>query len=104
MLAAGPWSAEIASWLGYKIPMAWERGFHLHLKNDSAPPLGRAIHDIDGGFVMAPMQKGVRITTGVELADRDAPANIKQVNAAIALARTAYRLADPVESTPWIGR
>ena len=26
VLAAGAWSAEIASWLGYRIPMLWDGG------------------------------------------------------------------------------
>jgi D-amino-acid dehydrogenase len=104
VIAAGPWSAEIASWLGYDIPMAWERGYHLHLEPDTAPLLGRAIHDVDGGFVLAPMRKGIRISTGVELTARDAPTNHKQVSNALKKAREAYRMKAPVESNPWLGR
>ena len=62
VLAAGAWSAEIASWLGYDIPMLWERGYHRHLEPAKAEPLKRAIHDVDGGFVMAPMQTGIRLS------------------------------------------
>ena len=34
VLAAGR-SAEIAGWLGYDIPMAWERGYHLHFESQT---------------------------------------------------------------------
>jgi D-amino-acid dehydrogenase len=35
--------------------------------------LGHPVRDADGGFALAPMSKGVRLTTGVESADRHAP-------------------------------
>lgn len=104
VLAAGAWAKEIASWLGYNIPMLWERGYHRHLKPSSAPPLNRAVHDIDGGFVMAPMQTGVRITTGVEMADRDAENNYAQLDAAIADARANHGYGATVDDKPWMGR
>jgi len=104
VLAAGAWSAEIASWLGYRIPMLWERGYHRHLEPAKAPALKRAIHDIDGGYVMAPMQTGVRITTGVEMRDRDAEMNTSQLDAAIQDARSHHGFGEPVDAEPWMGR
>ena len=104
VLAAGAWSAEIASWLGYKIPMVWERGYHLHLAPGDAPALQRPIHDIEGGFVVAPMQRGLRVTSGVEITDRDAPPNYQQINQSVAMAREIYPMKDPVDEKPWMGR
>ena len=69
-----------------------------------APALKRAIHDVDGGFVMAPMQTGVRITTGVEMRDRDAPPNYTQLDASISDARKNHGFGDPVDAEPWMGR
>ena len=65
VLSAGAWSAEMASWLGYHIPMVWERGYHVNLQPGEAPALNRAIHDIEAGFVMAPMKAGLRVTSGL---------------------------------------
>ena len=104
VLAAGAWSAEIASWLGYRIPMLWERGYHRHLEPADAPALKRAVHDVDAGFVMAPMQTGVRITTGVEMRDRDAPPNYTQLDASISDARKNHSFGEPVDAEPWMGR
>ena len=104
VLSAGAWSAEMASWLGYHIPMVWERGYHMHLQPGEAPALHRAIHDIEAGFVMAPMKAGLRVTSGVEFTDRDAPPNFQQINQAVAMARQAYDMKDQIDQTPWMGR
>ncbi len=104
VLAAGAWSPELASWLGYRIPMKWERGYHRHLAPSNAAPLRRAVFDVDGGFVMAPMQDGVRITTGVEMTDRDAPPNYAQLDGAIKEARHHHDFGDTVDAEPWMGR
>jgi D-amino-acid dehydrogenase len=103
VLAAGPWSAELASWLGYDIPLKWERGYHRHLTPSDGPALNRAVHDVDGGFAMAPMQTGVRITTGVEMTDRDAAPNFTQLDAAISDARSNHHFGDAVDDEPWMG-
>ena len=102
VISAGPWAAEIAGSLGYRIPMAWERGYHLHLEPGKG--INRPIHDVDAGYVMSPQQQGVRITSGVELADRDAPMSFLQIFRAVALAREAVELGKTVEDTPWMGR
>jgi len=104
VLAAGAWSAEIASWLGYQIPMAWERGYHMHLQPGDGPALTRPIHDIEAGFVMSPMDQGMRVTSGVELTDRDAPPNYRQIDYSVTMARQAYDMKDRLDQTPWMGR
>ena len=104
VIAAGAWSAEVAGWLGYSIPMKWERGYHRHLTPADGPALKRAIHDVEGGFVMASMQGGVRITTGVEMTDRDAPPNYAQLDGAIADAQSNHAFGAPVDDAPWMGR
>jgi len=104
VLAAGAWTAEIARWLGYDLPLGWERGYHLHLAPADGPQLNRAVNDMDGGFVIAPMQQGVRITSGVELTDRDAPPDYKQIRTSVAMAREAHDMKAELETEPWMGR
>ena len=104
VLAAGAWTAEIAGWLGYDLPLGWERGYHLHLAPADGPQLNRAVNDMDGGFVIAPMQQGVRITSGVELTDRDAPPDYKQIRTSVAMAREAHDMKAELETEPWMGR
>jgi D-amino-acid dehydrogenase len=104
VLAAGPWSPDIAATAGYRIPMRWERGYHVHLDPRDGRAPSRAVHDVDGGYVMSPQLLGVRVTSGVELTHRDAPPNYGQIEAAAALAREAAGLGEAVEETPWMGR
>ena len=105
VLTAGPWSGEIAAWLGYKIPLMWERGYHHHLQpQEDKPQLKRAVHDIDGGFVMTNMSAGVRITTGVELAERDAKPNYRQLNDAVADVQHNHGFGAATADAPWMGR
>ena len=104
VIAAGPWSSEIAGWLGYDLPLAWERGYHMHLEPGEGPQLNRAVHDVDGGFAIVPMQQGVRITTGVEIAARDAPPNYSQVTRSVELARDGHEMKGEIDETPWMGR
>jgi len=59
--------------------------------------------DEDFGYVLAPMRRGVRLTTGVEFAHPDAPANPTQIVRAERRAREIFDLGTPVETTPWLG-
>ena len=104
VIAAGPWSADIANWLGYDLPLGWERGYHMHLAPGDGPQLNRAVHDVDGGFAIAPMQQGVRITTGVEITHRDAPPDYSQVTQSVAVAREGHDMKGEIDETPWMGR
>lgn len=86
VVALGPWSAELLRPLGYRVPLAFERGYHQHFAPNPARKLLRPIHDADGSFVMTPMEQGIRVTCGVELAARDAPSNFSQLDTVVPLA------------------
>ena len=73
VVALGPWSDDVFRPLGYDIPLAVKRGYHMHYGTQGNATLGHPVRDADGGFALAPMTKGIRLTTGVEFADRDAP-------------------------------
>ena len=77
VVALGPWSAELLRPLGYRVPLAFERGYHREFKPNPARPLRRPIHDAEGGFLMTPMEHGIRVTRGVELTARDAPSSLR---------------------------
>src|SRR3546814_19205330 len=49
IVAAGPWSGEIAAKLGYDVPMFWERGYHQHLEPGQGAAMGRPVHVVDEG-------------------------------------------------------
>ncbi|MEH2586874.1 NAD(P)/FAD-dependent oxidoreductase [Bradyrhizobium sp. AZCC 1721] len=94
--ALGPWSADLLRPLGYRVPLAFERGYHREFKPNPVRALRRPIYDIDGGFIMTPMEQGIRVTSGVELTDRDAPSSFDQLDQVVPLARGVVEFGDAV--------
>lgn len=104
VVALGPWSAEMLAGIGLNVPLAWERGYHMHYAPPGDVPLQRPIYDTAGGYVLSPMQDGLRLTTGVELTGRDAPPNLAQLDMAEKSAREALALGPRLEEKAWMGR
>ncbi len=103
VIALGPWSNDLLSQLDCKLPMAYERGYHQHFSTSAQQPLNRPIHDVDGSYVLTPMEQGYRLSSGVELKERDAPPSPVQLEAVIPNARRAFPLDHPLDQ-PWLGR
>lgn len=101
--ALGPWSRDLFGRLGYAFPLAFKRGYHMHYAVADGPGLTHPVCDPDSGFVLAPMSRGVRLTTGVELAERDAPRDDRQLRQAEAQARRLFPLGAPLDAEPWLG-
>jgi D-amino-acid dehydrogenase len=76
----------------------------MHYKPDGNAVLNHPVLDVDGGFVLAPMTKGIRLTTGAEFAARDAPPTPVQVDRTEPLARDIFPLGRRVDPEPWLGR
>jgi D-amino-acid dehydrogenase len=103
VVALGPWSPDYLAPLGIKIPMAFERGMHQHFSLREGTQLMRPIYDVSGGYVLAPMANGVRLSTGVELAARDAAANPTQLALATRAAQNVLPLTASPAHSPWLG-
>jgi len=103
VIAAGPWSAELIKPLGYHIPMFPMRGYHQHFKVTPKNALSHSLLDVDKGFVMGAMEQGIRVTTGAEMANLDAPKKFAQLEAVLTHARKLVPLEDAVESEAWCG-
>jgi len=102
VVALGPWSADLLRPLGYRVPLATERGYHQEFKPNPARQLLRPIHDSEAGFLMTPMEQGIRVTSGVELTARDAPSSFAQLDAVVPAARSVVEFGDAV-GEPWRG-
>jgi D-amino-acid dehydrogenase len=59
--------------------------------------------DADRGFLLAPMNRGIRLTTGAEFARRDAPPSPVQIARTLPLARELFPLGEAIEPEPWMG-
>ena len=102
VVALGPWSADLLRPLGYRVPLAFERGYHREFKPNPARSLQRPIHDAEGSFLMTPMEQGIRVTSGVELTARDAPSSFAQLDQVVPLARGVVEFGEAV-GEPWRG-
>jgi D-amino-acid dehydrogenase len=102
VVALGPWSSDLLAQLGYRVPLASERGYHREYTPNPARQLLRPIHDAEHAFLMSPMQNGIRVTSGVELTMRDAPSNFSQIDAVEGLARGVVEFGNAVGDT-WRG-
>jgi D-amino-acid dehydrogenase len=103
VVALGPWSDLVFRPLGYSIPLAVKRGYHLHLESRGNAVLNHPVLDSDLGYLLAPMNRGIRLTTGVEFARRDAPPTPVQIQRALPRAHALFPLGDAVDAKPWIG-
>ena len=101
VLALGPWSDGVIRTLGYRFPLFIKRGYHQHYT--SSAQLRQPILDAERGYVLAPMQSGLRLTTGAEFAPINAPPTPVQVAKAEALAREWIDLGQPLSEPPWLG-
>jgi D-amino-acid dehydrogenase len=103
VVALGPWSDLVFRPLGYSIPLGVKRGYHLHLAPRGNAVLNHPVLDSDLGYLLAPMNRGIRLTTGVEFARRDAPPNPIQIEQALPRAHALFPLGEAVDAKPWKG-
>ena len=103
VIAAGPWSNELIRPLGYDLPLFPMRGYHQHFKINEQNTIHHSMFDMDKGFVMGPMQQGIRITTGAEMTTMNAPKNFGQLNTVLKLAKKILPLDNAVEAEAWAG-
>jgi len=104
VIALGPWSAELVRKFGYRLPLQVKRGYHMHYSTLNGARLNLPVLDAEAGYVIAPMTRGIRLTTGVELGRCDAPPTPVQLEAVEPLARDIFPLGDRVDDKPWLGR
>jgi D-amino-acid dehydrogenase len=103
VLALGPWSDLVLGPLGYSVPLGVKRGYHLHLAPRGNAVLHHPVLDSDRGYLLAPMNRGIRLTTGVEFARRDASPNPIQLQRALPHAHSLFPLGEPVDAKAWSG-
>jgi len=104
VVALGPWSDRVTSRLGYRLPLAVKRGYHMHYAFPPAARLNHPVLDVENGYLLAPMTRGIRLTTGAEIAHCDAPGTPTQLAAAEPIARTLFPLGKRLDDEAWMGR
>jgi D-amino-acid dehydrogenase len=100
VVAAGAWSHEAARWFGSTVPLETERGYHMTLPRPGVQPR----HSLNlRGWVMTPMQMGLRLAGTVELAGLHAPPNWKRAEVLVERAKRILPGLDATDASPWMG-
>lgn len=100
----GAWTPELIGQLGYPNPIAIERGYHTIFSPAVDASLSRPIFDVDGSYVMAPMDMGLRVTTGSNLVHRETAPDPRQLEQVIPRVREAFPVDKILLDEPWMGR
>ncbi|QQD73724.1 NAD(P)/FAD-dependent oxidoreductase [Acidithiobacillus ferrivorans] len=104
VVALGAWSPDVTGPLGYHPPLFVKRGYHMHYAQAEATALCHPVLDADQGYMLVPMQRGIRLTTGAEFAHRDAPPSAIPLTRAEAQARRLLpALGRRLDADPWMG-
>ncbi len=101
VLALGPWAEAATRRLGYRLPLFIKRGYHQHYRGGAS--LQQPVLEAERGYLLAPMQRGLRLTTGAEVAPLDAAPTPVQLAKAERLARQLLDLGQPLPESPWLG-
>jgi D-amino-acid dehydrogenase len=103
VVALGPWAPDVLDPLGIRLPLAFKRGYHRHYRPHGNAGLTRPTVDADFGYCLAPMEQGIRITTGAEFAARDDAPTPVQIDRVLPAAQALFPLGDGIEAQPWMG-
>ena len=103
VVALGPWAPDLLEPLGLKLPMQFKRGYHRHFKTETSAPLTRPVVDIAAGYLITPMEQGIRLTTGAEFAARDAQPTPVQFDRIKPRLRELYAIGERADDKTWLG-
>jgi D-amino-acid dehydrogenase len=103
VVALGPWAGDLLKPLGVKLPLMVKRGYHRHFHATGNAGLSRPVLDASVGYVITPMQQGIRLTTGVEFAARDARPTPVQFERLMPMARELFPLGEQGKEKTWLG-
>ncbi|WP_428603649.1 NAD(P)/FAD-dependent oxidoreductase [Sedimenticola sp.] len=102
VLAAGPWSAELAAPLGDAIPLIGERGYNTSFPRE-ALELRRMLIFCDHGFVVTPLDDAIRVGGASEIARLDRPPNYRRSTAMVRKAQQFLPGLKTDHGEPWMG-
>ncbi|KQZ00330.1 amino acid dehydrogenase [Pseudolabrys sp. Root1462] len=103
VVALGPWAPDLLAQFGIRLPMGFKRGYHRRFKTEESAPLTRPVVDVFNGYLITPMRQGIRVTTGVEFAPRDAAATPVQFDRLMPKLDALYRIGPRAEDRTWLG-
>jgi D-amino-acid dehydrogenase len=104
VVCMGAWTPELIGPLGYANPLAIERGYHTVFAAAGGASLSRPIFDVDASYVMAPMEAGLRVSSGTNMTRRETRPDPRQLARVIPQVHEAFPLGEELLREPWMGR
>lgn len=104
VVCLGAWTPGLLAPLGYRNPLAIERGYHRVFGAQPGRRLTRPIYDADASYVMSPMEVGLRVSTGSNLVHRETALDPTQIDLVSARVREAFPVDHGPLAEPWMGR
>ncbi|WP_192182008.1 FAD-dependent oxidoreductase [Mesorhizobium amorphae] len=102
IIAAGAWSHLLAKNLGERIPLETERGYNTTLPK-TAFDVKRQLIFSGHGFVITPLETGLRVGGAVELGGIERPPNFARSKAMLEKAKAFLPGLDPAGGREWMG-
>ncbi|MER9654076.1 FAD-binding oxidoreductase [Mesorhizobium sp. M0152] len=102
IVAAGAWSHLLARQIGDRIPLETERGYNTTLPK-SAFDVKRMLIFSGHGFVITPLETGLRVGGAVELGGIERPPNYSRSKALLRKAQKFLPGLDPSGGREWMG-
>ncbi|MFG1270695.1 NAD(P)/FAD-dependent oxidoreductase [Xanthobacter versatilis] len=102
VVAAGRWSDDLLRPLGYKVPLASERGYHLMLPTPGVA-LSRPVVLAERYFAATPMRDGLRLAGTAEFAAAGAPPDYRRADILFDLAAPYLPGLVKSHATRWMG-
>jgi len=102
VLAAGAWSKKLAAELGDKLPVEALAGYATTVA-DSGVELRHPITYAAGGFVVTPMEGGLRIGGTIEMAGLDSKPNYQRAKVIAQKTQRIFPSIKSIEGVEWMG-
>ncbi len=103
VLAAGPWSARLASALGDRVSLIGERGYNTTFPRSALPSLDRLMFFAADGFVISPVESGIRVGGASEIASLERAPNFERSRAMVRRAQQLVSALQASDGQEWMG-
>ncbi len=103
LVCLGPGSGTLLRRLGVRLPLGVKRGYHMHYHAQGNAVLNRVVMDVAHGYVLAPQDRGIRLTTGAEFAHPLRAPIPQQLDMVEPYAKDLFPLAARADAHAWMG-
>lgn len=102
IVCAGAWSGKLLKTLGYQLPLANQRGFHVQFPEPNIT-LQRVVVLTDRKVFVTPMTAGLRAAGTVEITKLDSPVDMRRADALVGHVQQAWPDLETQKYSSWSG-